>query len=82
MIANLRECKARLSAIVERASQGEEIIITVRGKPRARICPIVDVDTRSHEAWSRSVREARATYSTGHGKSSSAILDDLRSDRT
>lgn len=37
MIANLREAKEQLSALVKRAASGEDIIITVRGQPMARL---------------------------------------------
>lgn len=39
----LYEAKAQLSAIVERvASTGEEVLITRRGKPMARLVPVDD----------------------------------------
>jgi len=37
MITNLREAKEQLSALVQRAAGGEDIIITVRGQPMARL---------------------------------------------
>lgn len=37
MITNLRDAKAHLSLLVQRAAAGEEIIITVHGRPTARI---------------------------------------------
>jgi prevent-host-death family protein len=36
---NLADAKARLSELVERAAQGEEICITRRGRPVARLVP-------------------------------------------
>ncbi len=84
MIASLRDSKAHLSALVERASHGEEVIITVRGKPKACLCPIPEHKTGEYEKleWGRKLREARATYSTGSCDSSSEILDDVRGDRS
>ena len=85
MIATLKESKAHLSALVERAAHGEEVIITVRGKPKACLCPIPQHDPGVQEkaAWGRELREARATYSTGSPHDSSVeILDELRGDRT
>ena len=38
---NLAAAKARLSELLERASQGEEIVIARNGKPRARLVPLV-----------------------------------------
>ena len=37
MVKTLRESKAKLSDLVERASHGEDVLITVRGKIKARI---------------------------------------------
>ncbi len=39
---NLYEAKVKLSALVERAAAGEEIIIAKAGKPRARLVPLPD----------------------------------------
>jgi len=80
MIATLRESKAHLSALVERAAQGEEVIITVHGKPKACLCPISVPDPK-YDSWGRELREARSMYSTGVCDSSHDILDDLRGDR-
>jgi prevent-host-death family protein len=37
---NLADAKAQLSHLVERAARGEEIIIALRGVPRARLVPL------------------------------------------
>lgn len=37
---NLYEAKTHLSKLVERAADGEEIIIAKAGKPRARLVPL------------------------------------------
>jgi prevent-host-death family protein len=84
MIATLRESKAHLSALVEKAAQGEEVIITVRGKPKARLCPIpapAPLARRDAKRWAMQLREARATYTVKARDSSSDILDELRGDR-
>jgi prevent-host-death family protein len=39
MVEPLREAKAHFSALVERASRGEEILITVHGKVKAKLAP-------------------------------------------
>lgn len=38
-VLNLTEAKAKFSEVVERASQGEEIIVTRMGQPVVRISP-------------------------------------------
>ncbi len=37
MVKTLRESKARLSELVDRASRGEDVLITVRGHVKARL---------------------------------------------
>ena len=39
VVVNLDEAKSRLSALVERAAAGEEIIIAKAGHPKARLVP-------------------------------------------
>lgn len=39
VVINLYEAKSRLSALVERAAAGEEIIIAKAGRPKARLVP-------------------------------------------
>ena len=40
---SLYEAKTSLSALVERAAAGEEIVISKSGKPKARLVPLDDV---------------------------------------
>lgn len=40
---SLYEAKTQLSALVERAAGGEEIVIAKSGKPKARLVPLDDV---------------------------------------
>lgn len=50
----IRELKAHLSEIVERVSLGERVRITDRGKPKALIVPMPNVDriaTGFREGW-------------------------------
>lgn len=37
---NLYEAKTQLSALVERAARGEEVVIAKAGQPRARLVPL------------------------------------------
>ena len=39
-LVNVAEAKARLPELIERAAQGEEIILARHGKPRARLVPL------------------------------------------
>ena len=40
MVRTLRESKATLSELVERASRGEDVLITVRGTVKARLTKV------------------------------------------
>lgn len=80
MITNLKSAKARLSELVQQASEGEEIWLTVRGVPKARLCPLPpDHGKAEKESWVDSIREARARYGQQSGPSDEQSLwDDLR----
>ncbi|MSP59984.1 MAG: type II toxin-antitoxin system prevent-host-death family antitoxin [Myxococcales bacterium] len=41
-VVNVAEAKAHLPELIERAANGEEIILARGGKPRARLVPLVD----------------------------------------
>jgi len=63
MKVNLKTAKARLSELVESAYRGEEIWLTVRGKPKARLCPLSSGETRPDiPEWIGSLRERRVRY--------------------
>ncbi len=51
MIASVRIAKAKLSELLDRAAQGEEVVITSDGKPKARLV-----------AMDRSVRPFRVNW--------------------
>jgi prevent-host-death family protein len=58
-IANIHEAKTQLSKLVERALEGEEVIIARGGKPMVRLVPIRDHDTpRKGGQWKGKVRIA------------------------
>jgi prevent-host-death family protein len=81
MIKTLRESKARLSELVHRAENGEEVIITVNGKPAAKLGPLSSryptTDTRE---WLQELREVQEEY-TVTSASSDSDWDSLREDR-
>lgn len=84
MITNLKSAKARLSELVELASQGEEIVITVRGKARAKICAVTsESDRASIEAWGHRLEEIRTRYGAVNAAPSGEqeMWDALREDR-
>ena len=52
---NIASAKARLPELVERASNGEEIILARNGKPKAKLVPFVE-------------RKKRYVFGAGKGK--------------
>ena len=82
MITTLREAKAKLSWLVRLAARGEDVIITVRGKPRARLSGIPAHAPDAAGAWVDELRDLQRTYTgTQAPGDSQEILDDLRSER-
>lgn len=80
MIASLRESKSRLSELINLASAGEEILITVHGKPKARILPLSEpsVDTKD---WLHDLELLRSTLVQPAKPSLTDALDEVREDR-
>jgi prevent-host-death family protein len=82
MVTTLSESKANLAELVERASHGEDVLITVGGQVKARLTraeqPAAAVD---REAWLRELRELR-TLSSIHGENPLPIERILEQDRT
>jgi len=61
---SLYEAKTHLSELVERAAEGQEIIIAKSGKPKARLVPLAP-------------REARRLRKPGRGKGRGWIAPDF-----
>jgi len=81
MIATLRESKAKLSEFVERAAGGEEVLITVRGRPKARlIAAHVVKASQNMAAWSQEL-EAIQSAQCPSATTGQSVLEDLRGDR-
>jgi prevent-host-death family protein len=56
---NLYDAKTQLSRLVDRAADGEEIIIAKAGKPRARLVPLANKVSRTPGVWKGKVRLSR-----------------------
>lgn len=80
MIATLRESKAHLSELVNLASTGEEILITVHGEPKARLVPVSEA-TPDVAAWMQELGILRASENPAPAPSSPSALDEMREDR-
>ena len=85
MVTNLREAKSQLSKLVQMASDGEEIVITVRGRPAARLTSIGPPHRTGpdHAEWAAELaRSAEAVRVSGPQNTSQAFWDELREDRS
>ena len=74
---NLSDAKARLSELVERAEGGEEVTISRRGKPVARIVAIEPPRKPIDLAALRALREKMPMYEDPEGLS---FVERLRRD--
>lgn len=85
MMTNLKDAKARLSEYLELVEGGEEVVITVRGKAKARLCPVQKEPSRQElEVWGERLEEARGRYAVKGKRKSPAdqeIWDELRDER-
>ena len=83
MIRPLRESKARLSELVERASRGEGVLITVRGKVKARLTrAVAHAPGADRAAWLRELKALQSVHATGRPKIAvERILAQDREDR-
>ena len=84
MIANLRDAKSRLSELVRMACHGEDIVITVRGEPMARLTSVRPTEKAipNHAQWASELAAAAENVRVADPKNTSQdVWDDLRQDR-
>lgn len=75
----LAEARDRFSELVRRASLGETIAITLRGKDVARLVPITEPDAPvPSQSLVRRIRRTRAGSSLGHGISLRGLIEEGR----
>lgn len=65
MEIGLFEAKQKFSELVERASQGEEVVITRRGTKLARLVPMPAHRSRTLKTIFNSIRESRIRLPKG-----------------
>ena len=85
MTATLTESQANLRRLVELASQGEEVVITVDGKPKAKLTSAGAASTGKSldmAGWLKELEDLRRRYATGKtGLSVEEILEEDRAER-
>jgi prevent-host-death family protein len=83
MIKTLRDSKAKLSELVEMASRGQDVLISVRGKVKARLTRATAPSRSSNRTlWVRELRRLQRSYGrkTTH-PTVNEILAEQREDR-
>jgi prevent-host-death family protein len=83
MVKTLRESRANISKLVERASQGEDVLISVRGKVKARLTwAALPQKAIALDAWPKQLRRLQLEYAKGRPKARTGqILGEQRKDR-
>jgi prevent-host-death family protein len=79
----VRELKAKLSEYLAAAAAGEDVVVTDRGRPIARLVPFGStsmVDRGIADGWIEAPRRTRLGPASRH-RSNSSILDVLDEDR-
>ncbi len=83
LMESIKSAKAHLSALVDRAASGEEVWLTVRGKPRARLCPLpASRPGCSRDHWLHRLQKERisGTRTRQSKAKEQAIWDEIRGD--
>jgi prevent-host-death family protein len=83
MIATLRESKAKLSEMVDLASRGEDVLISVRGKVKARLTRAAASGGAADRAsWAAGLKRLQKSPGKGAARHTvEEILDQRREDR-
>lgn len=83
MIKTLRESKAKLSELVDRAGRGEDVLISVRGRVKVRLTRATAPETVvERTAWLRELRRIQKSLSNPAScRTVEEILAESREDR-
>jgi prevent-host-death family protein len=83
MEVGVRELKAKLSEYLAAAAAGEDVVVTDRGRPVARLVPFASTSSVQRgiaDGWIEAPRRTRLDVATRH-QSNSSVLDVLDEDR-
>lgn len=73
---NVRQARERISRLLDQVARGEEVIITRRGKPAARLVGLAAKTTRFPDR--RSLREALPPMTESAGQMTRTLREDER----
>jgi prevent-host-death family protein len=85
MIKTLREIQENLSELVDAASRGEDVLITVEGKVKARLTKAEDEASElDKRKWIEELEELRKAVGSGKDSniSTERIFEQMREDRS
>lgn len=82
MFVSVRESKAKMSELLVKAREGEDVVITVRGRPAARLVPVdTEANVPDLRKWAEEIRCRLSDMEAAPASSSREIIEDLRSER-
>lgn len=83
MIRTLRDSKAKLSELVHAASEGQDVLITVRGKVKARLTGVDSAQSPAKRgAWVRELMLLQKSYGKRRRRiRNEDVLAEIRQDR-
>lgn len=82
MITTLRESKAKLSELIDIANKGEDVLITVRGKVKARLTRASAKSiSQDMQTWVEELEVLQKLYGKKRKSRSEDILEEVREDR-
>lgn len=82
MLVSVRESKARFSELLSKALEGEDVVITMRGRPVATLVPVkTAVGEADMKKWAASRRGELLRQPVSDSASGESIVNDLRQER-
>jgi prevent-host-death family protein len=82
MVKTLRESKAKLSELIDIANKGEDVLITVRGKVKARLTRASPTHmSHDMQEWVNELQALQRKYTQKNEYPSEKIIEDIREDR-
>lgn len=78
MMVSLRTGKAKLSSLIACAERGEEVLIAVRGKPRARLIALPSNTEKVMDGWAKELHQLHRQMRGKRNLPAAEVVSDLR----